>query len=74
MVFADRVLKPLMLLEPSTTTALPADTLPAVTSSIVSSSLSDIFALPITNDPPEVMLPELVIVPSPETFPLVSKV
>ena len=72
-------LNPEMSELPSTTTALLAATVPAVTSSIVSNSLSEIFAFPIIKEPLAVMLPELVmslefIVPRPETFPLVSKV
>ena len=72
-------LKPEMSELLSTTTALLALTVPAVTSSSVSNSLSDIFALPIIKEPLAVMLPELVIsleliVPKPETFPLVSNV
>ena len=63
----------------STITTLLALTDPAVMPSIVSNSLSDIFALPIIKDPLAVTLPELfmsleLIVPSPETFPLASKV
>ena len=78
-VLADRTLKPLILLVPSTITAFPAETVPATTPSIVSNSLSDMFALPITNELLAVTLPELVmlpefIVPKPETFPFVSNV
>ena len=63
----------------STTTALLAETLPAVTSSIVSNSFSEMFALPIMKDEFEVMSPVLVIlpefmVPSPLTFPFVANV
>ena len=72
-------LKPEISELPSTTTTLLAVTVPADTSSIVSSSVSVIFALPIMKEPLAVMLPELdmaleFIVPKPETFPLVSKV
>ncbi len=73
------VLKPLTLLVPSTITALPAETVPGVTSSIVSSSFSEIFALPIIKEPLAVISPVLVMlpeftVPRPETFPFVSNV
>ena len=78
-VLADKTLKPLILLVPSTTTAFPAETVPAVTPSMVSNSLSEMFALPIINEPLAVILPELIIfpefiVPRPETFPLLSNV
>ena len=67
-------LKPEISELPSTIIALLALTVPAVTSSIVSNSLSEIFAFPIIKEPLAVMLPELVmslelIVPKPEMFP-----
>ena len=56
-------LNPEMSELPSTTTALLAATVPAVTSSIVFNSLCEIFAFPIMKEPLAVMLPELVMSP-----------
>ena len=72
-------LKPVTSLLLSTTTALDAETVPAVTPSIVSNSASFIDALPIMKESPDVMLPLDVIapeatVPKPLTLPLVSNV
>lgn len=76
-VFADKVLNPLIFFSLSTIMALLAETVPAVMSSITSNSLSSIFALPIIKEPLAEMLPELVMVPeltvpSPDAFPLLS--